>query len=189
MLHPAPQKILGAVLAGGRSSRFGTDKGIALLDGRPLIVHAIEALQRHTDAVIICGREWSQAVAIPDRPSADLGPLGGLNAALRHAQRNGFDRVLTVGCDTPELPDQLLEELANQPGSAIVETIPIIGIWESSLANALDRHLEQGDDRSVKKWARSAGARFMPWQGSIPNINTVAELEAISKARGEIGGH
>ena len=44
-------KLLGAILAGGRSSRFGSDKAFALLNGKPLIDHVIAALAAQTDAV------------------------------------------------------------------------------------------------------------------------------------------
>ncbi len=59
-------RLLGAVLAGGQSRRFGSDKALALLDGRPLIAHVIAALAAQTEAVIVCGKEWGDWV--PDRP-------------------------------------------------------------------------------------------------------------------------
>jgi molybdopterin-guanine dinucleotide biosynthesis protein A len=72
--------ILGAVLAGGRSSRFGSDKAMAMLDGRPLIDHAIAA-GPHCAAVVVCGRDHPGHVCLADRPAPDMGPLGAINAA------------------------------------------------------------------------------------------------------------
>lgn len=178
------ERILGAVLAGGKSSRFGSDKALALLEDKPLLVHATEQLAKAADALIICGRLGEEGTTIPDRPSPDLGPLGGLNAALHYARDNGFDRVLTAGCDTPILPQYLLRRLIDQPGSAIFADMPILGIWSSSLAGALDSHLAQDDDRSVRRWARLMDVSFLSSGEHIPNINTRAELDEISVAQG-----
>ena len=94
------QIVLGAVLAGGRSSRFGSDKALALLNGRTLLDHAIAAISPHIGQVVVCGR----AGGLADRPQRDMGPLGGLNAALHHAVDHGFAGVLTTGCDMPVYP-------------------------------------------------------------------------------------
>jgi molybdopterin-guanine dinucleotide biosynthesis protein A len=77
--------ILGAVLAGGQSSRFGSDKALAELDGRTLLARAVEALQAQCDAVVVVGREDAPVPTLPDRPRPGMGPLGGIAAALHHA--------------------------------------------------------------------------------------------------------
>ena len=53
--------LLGAVLAGGRSERFGSDKALARLGGRTLLEQAVEALGAQCDAVIVVGREDAPA--------------------------------------------------------------------------------------------------------------------------------
>ncbi|WP_341786370.1 molybdenum cofactor guanylyltransferase [Sphingomonas vulcanisoli] len=70
-------KTLGAVLAGGKSSRFGSDKAQALLLGRTLLDHALEFLRSQCDAVAVVGREYEGALSIADWPAPDKGPLGG----------------------------------------------------------------------------------------------------------------
>ncbi|RJF90565.1 molybdenum cofactor guanylyltransferase [Sphingomonas cavernae] len=104
-------KVLGAIIAGGQSRRFGSDKALARIGGKTLLDHVAEALAAQTDALIICGREWPGLISIPDRPAPDQGPLGGLCAALRYAADNGFDAVLTAGCDTLPVPTDLLSLL------------------------------------------------------------------------------
>jgi len=52
----APSMILGAVLAGGQSSRFGSDKALAALGGRTLLERAVASLETHCDGVIVVGR-------------------------------------------------------------------------------------------------------------------------------------
>lgn len=169
-------RLLGAVLAGGQSQRFGSDKALALLDGKPLIEHAIAALVAQTDAVIVCGREGG----IPDRPSPALGPLGGINAALHEARARGYDAVLTCPCDLPLLPVDLAELLT---GGGYVEAMPVIGLWRTSLAPSLDVRLASGEDRSVRGWARAAGIPAIALNGELPNLNTPAELAAFRLSR------
>ena len=98
------RRILGAILAGGRSTRFGSDKALATLDGQALIDRVAEALAPQVDALIVVGRSHPGMTCIPDRPAPDLGPLGGIAAALHHAETHGFAQVLTVPCDAPSCP-------------------------------------------------------------------------------------
>ena len=172
--------ILGAILAGGRARRFGSDKAVAMYAGRTLLDHVIAALQLQTTAVVVCGRRSADftaaaVAAIPDRPAPDLGPLGGLNAALHHARSHGFNQVLSAGCDTPLLPGDLTAHLAG-PGPAFVRDMPIIGLWPVALAGDLDRHLATAGDRSMQRWVRSVGARVVELAEATPNINTPADL-------------
>ena len=170
-------RLLGAVLAGGQSRRFGSDKALAMLGGKALIEHAIAALSTQTEAVIVCGREWTDWV--PDRPAPHLGPLGGINAALHCAVERGFDAVLTVPCDAPVLPGDLAARLAEGGVPAFVEDMPVIGFWPVALAAALDVRLSQSTDRSVRGWARQVGARPHVLDKSIPNVNSLADLNHI----------
>ncbi|UUL81709.1 molybdenum cofactor guanylyltransferase [Sphingomonas qomolangmaensis] len=167
-------RLLGAVLAGGLSRRFGSDKAEALLDGERLIDRVVAALTPQVDAVILCGR----APGLPDRPVGGLGPLAGLNAALHHARAHGFDAVLSVPCDAPYLPHDLRAILGDGP--AFIADQPVIGIWPAALADRLDVHL-RGDDRSLRRWGRATGAsaRNAP---PIANINTPADLSALGLA-------
>lgn len=168
--------ILGAVLAGGRSRRFGSDKAVAMLDGQPLIDHAAGQLAPHVAEVVVCGREPGLA----DRPAPDLGPLGGLCAALFHADSNGFDRVLTIACDVPRLPDGILPLLLAE-GSAILADLPVVGIWPAALGPDLEAHLAGDGDRSIRGWARACGARLIA-APPIANINTPQDLAAFTGA-------
>lgn len=178
-----PPSVLGAILAGGRAQRFGSDKAEASLNGQTLLSHVIAALEAQTACVVLCGREWAPGIALPDRPDRDLGPLGGLNAALHYAQHNGFDAVVTAGCDTPLLPTNLVAQLGAQPGAAIVSDIPIIGYWPVALANRLDAHLAAGGNRSVMRWADVVGARLIALDSVIPNINTPDDLDRVIRSR------
>jgi molybdopterin-guanine dinucleotide biosynthesis protein A len=169
-------KVLGAVLAGGQSSRFGSDKALALLDGKSLIEHAIAAMAAQADAVIVCGREGEDWV--PDRPEPGLGPLGGICAALHAAAARDYAAVLIVPCDVPALPAGLVQLLG--PGPAHLTEMPVIGLWPASLAPQLDQWLAQSQDRSVRGWGKAVGAISVPIGYDIPNLNTPEDLRRLS---------
>lgn len=172
-------RLLGAVLAGGRSSRFGSDKALALWNGRSLLDHAVAALGRHVETVVVCGREGGLA----DRPAPDMGPLGGLNAALHHALAQGFDAVLTTGCDVPLYPDGLAQALIGD-GAAILKGQPLAGFWPASLARELDAHLAEENNRSIHGWLERIGARIMDRpEFVLPNINRPEDLEKLTYPR------
>lgn len=176
--------LLGAILAGGQSRRFGSDKALARLDGRQLIDHAAALLVPHVDAVVICGRTAhpGAAVCIADFPQPDLGPLGGLCAALLYARQQEHDAVLTIGCDTPVLPPDLLPRLATARLRHYVEEMPIIGYWPVVLADDLALHLAAAGDRSMRRWAQSAGSAAMNAGCPIPNLNSPADLALLRES-------
>lgn len=172
-------KILGAILAGGAARRFGSDKAEALIGGKPMLAHVAERLTVQTDALVICGREWDGLVTVPDRPKAGLGPLGGLAGALHYAAANGFEAVLSTGCDLPDLPLNLMEQLS--PASAVIKGQPLLGLWNADLTSALDTYLGEADDFSLKAWIRRAGARRVEINRTVSNINTPGDLEAFMR--------
>jgi molybdopterin-guanine dinucleotide biosynthesis protein A len=120
-------RVVGIVLAGGRSRRFGSDKLAADLDGRPLLHHAIDAIAAVADHVILVLAPGSAVPALP--PSVDgrltvardrvddAGPLAGLVAGLQAvgAGRDGSpgeqDLALVVGGDMPTLDPVVLNLL------------------------------------------------------------------------------
>ena len=173
-------RLLGAVLAGGRSSRFGSDKALAMLDGRTLLEHAVASLARHVEAVVLCGRQVDGMIGLRDRPAADMGPLGGLNAALHHAAAEGYDAVLTTGCDVPVYPDGLAEALVGD-GPAVLKGQQLAGFWPASLAGELDAHLAGENNRSIHGWLERVGARIVERPEFIlPNINRPEDLERLT---------
>ena len=166
-------KILGAVLAGGAATRFGSDKALALFAGKPLIDHVIAALTPQVTALVITGRDYPGFMRIDDLPTAGLGPLGGLCGALVHAAAHGFDAVLCAPCDTLGLPADLVARLA--PGPAVAHGQRGIGLWPASLAPALLARLASGGSRAIHVWASICEAREVDC-GAMHNINRPEDL-------------
>lgn len=176
-------RVLGAILAGGQSRRFGSDKAMADLGGKPMIVCVAEALAPFVEATVICGHPAVPAgmVGVADLPHPGLGPLGGLAGALHHAAAHGFEAVLSVGCDTPVLDAELLSRLRYAGTATFVAQSPIIGRWPADLVEALIEHLDAPGSHSIRGWAEAVGATAINAPAPIPNVNTPADLDAIQR--------
>lgn len=169
-------RVLGAIVAGGKARRFGSDKAHALFDGERMIDRVANALHAQTHGLVVCGREETGFACIPDRPQADMGPLGGINAALHHAHSNGFDAVLSAGCDVPNLPDNLLAQLAGN-GATIVADQPVVGLWPIELAEALNQYLAEGN-RRIYGFAKNVGAHEVTLETDLLNVNRPQDLHS-----------
>ncbi|MGB9355863.1 MAG: molybdenum cofactor guanylyltransferase MobA, partial [Azonexus sp.] len=109
------EKITGVVLAGGLGRRMGgVDKGLQLLNGRPLVSHVIERLAPQVDELLINANENGERYAafghrvVPDQIPDFAGPLAGVHAALSAA---AYPLVATAPCDSPFLPADLVFRL------------------------------------------------------------------------------
>lgn len=162
---------MGAVLAGGASRRFGSDKALHIWCGRSLIRHVIDAIRPQVSALVVVGRDFPGEDTVADRDATE-GPLGGLCAALCAARARGFDAVLTSGCDLLGIPFNLAERLT--PGPAIAAGQPLLGLWPVGLADQLKAHLAAGN-RSLRSWVAASEATAIDF-GPITNINTLHDL-------------
>lgn len=109
-------EITGLILAGGRGSRMGgIDKGLVLLNGRPMVAHVVERLRPQVSTVLInANRNLEQYRAhgfpvVSDQASGFLGPLAGMASGLQAAATL---YVVTVPCDSPLIGSDLVARLA-----------------------------------------------------------------------------
>ena len=174
--------ILGVVLAGGQSSRFGSDKALAELDGHTLLTRAADLLSGWCEHVVVAGRETAPAPTLPDWPRAGMGPLGGIAAALHLAADQGYEAVLSIGVDAPDLPDDLLRLLA--PAPAYLAAQPVVGLWPVASLGAIEAVLEGTGMHSMRAFAEAIGARPVRLPSDPANINTPADLVEAEKKRG-----
>lgn len=117
-----PSGVSAIVLAGGRSSRFGRDKLAEPVDGRALLLHAIDAVRPFASEVLVVVAPGAQPAVppgiliVPDAKPFE-GPLAGLLAGLGAAHEA---MVLVTGGDMPELVGGVLAALLvpfDQPGT------------------------------------------------------------------------
>ena len=168
--------ILGAVLAGGQSTRFGSDKAMAELAGHTLLARAVDLLSGWCEHVVVVGRATAPAPTLPDWPHAGMGPLGGIAAALHHALDEGYEAVLTIGVDSPDLPEDLADLL--RPGPSYLAAQPVVGLWPAASAAAIEAILEGTGKHSMLAFAEALGARAVPLAIAPANINCPADLAA-----------
>lgn len=169
-------RLLGAILAGGQSRRFGSDKAQALIGGERLIDLVASALEGQCETLAVCGREEPGFLCLPDLPETGFGPLGGLNAALHHALAEGFDAVLSSGCDVPDLPRDLAQRLRGD-GAAHVAEQPVVGLWPVALAPLCAGFLQSGG-RSLYGFGEHVGARRVAFSPPLRNVNSPGDLPA-----------
>ena len=185
--------ITAVILAGGAGRRMGgQDKGLLLLNGRPLIQHVLDRLTPQCDSVLININRNREIYAkfghplIEDSMAGGLGPLAGLLTALEYSHS---DYVISVPCDTPHLPLDLVARLLEslERNSAEVCTVddgerlhPVILLVRRSLANNLRHYLESGG-RKVHDWFYSVAhctADFSEQPEAFMNINTPVQLSS-----------
>jgi molybdopterin-guanine dinucleotide biosynthesis protein A len=176
-----PRVVAGVVLAGGRSSRMGgQDKCLAPLAGRPVVAHVITRLKPQVATLALNTNAEASRFAsfglpiIADRIAGHAGPLAGLHAALVWARECGANirHVVTVACDTPFLPPDLVRRFL----AALEETgreccvarsgegvHPVIGLWPIGIAGTLA-------PRSLRVSARQAPgpSSKAPWRYFFP---------------------
>ncbi|MEO6388465.1 MAG: molybdenum cofactor guanylyltransferase [Croceibacterium sp.] len=174
--------ILGVVLAGGQSVRFGSDKALAELGGHTLLARAVDALSGFCEYVVIAGRETGPAPCIPDWPHPKMGPLAGIAAGLHHARDEGYQTILTCGVDSVGLPDDLLEQLS--PAPAFVESQPVIGHWPASSLEAIETILLGPAKHSMLAFAEAIAATPVKISRKPANINSPADLAAMERDDG-----
>lgn len=193
----APEDITGLILAGGRGSRMGgVDKGLQNHNGIPLAMHALLRLQMQVGNVMInanrnLGAYESMGVpvwpdALPDYP----GPLAGFLAGLEHCET---PYLVTVPCDTPNFPLDLVERLAaaldaNGADIAMASTVedgqvqvqPVFCLLKASLMESLVQFTQSGQ-RKIDRWTAQHRCVEVPFDDpdAFFNANTLAELQQL----------
>jgi molybdenum cofactor guanylyltransferase len=196
----APQDITGLILAGGRGSRMGgVDKGLQNHRGLPLAMHALMRLQPQVGAMLINANrnlgayEAMGAPVYPDSTQDFAGPLAGVLVGLEQCQTPW---LVTVPCDTPEFPLDLVEQLARaademQADIAYATTMeadgreqshPVFCLLKSELMESLVVFM-QGGGRKIDAWFaqhKAVGVRFADAHAFF-NANTAQELAQLQR--------
>lgn len=101
---------VGAVLAGGLSSRMGTDKAGLEYGDAPFIDHILATMSLAVAEVVVCGGSYNGPVPVVPDPVEQAGPLAGLLAALDYADGKP---VVVVATDMPLVSVELIRRLAD----------------------------------------------------------------------------
>jgi len=121
------QRLLGAVLAGGASRRYGRDKAHELVGGVSMLERAVRVLREaFDDVVVVAGARLDPPAGVRVVPDlrANSGPLAGLEAALREAHRVGCEGVFLLGCDLPLVTRSAVQSIADAWEGADALVVP-----------------------------------------------------------------
>jgi molybdopterin-guanine dinucleotide biosynthesis protein A len=177
------------VLAGGQGRRMGgVDKGLQLLRGRPMIEWVLARLAPQVAEVIVNANQNIQSYekyghrVVPDGIGGFAGPLAGLHAGLKVASQ---PLVVTVPCDSPFLPADLVSRLQGSLGEkdlAVAKTgeqpHPVFALMKRQVRESLEAFLAQGG-RKIDAWyaaLKVVEVSFDDEADAFRNINTLEEL-------------
>ena len=195
--------ITGAILAGGRSRRMGSDKGLLPVVGRRLIEFVLDVIRPLFPEILIVANDPTAYGAfgvrvVPDRIPGS-GPLGGIHAALRSI---GSPHVFCFACDMPFLNPAVITHLAAlAPGyDAVVPRSdagcePLHAIYGLSCLPHVERMIREDRLRLDRlfsavrvRWVDADEVRPLdPSLRSFVNVNTPEELEAARRDLGPRG--
>ena len=189
-------KILGVVLAGGKSQRFGQDKSQVKLRDKLLINYILsEIIDVFTETLIVANDQidymQSNKISITKDFKKNLGPLGGVLTAMKWIKKNNRDYkwISTFPSDTPFFTKKELNYfyeniIKNDSKLFFIKNKDtrhnIFGLWSIDLIDQLERDLLKGE-RKVEVWADSIGVKTVNIKYKTPdpffNINTKEDLK------------
>ncbi|HIA09076.1 MAG TPA: molybdenum cofactor guanylyltransferase MobA [Chromatiaceae bacterium] len=186
------QPVTGVILAGGRGQRMGgVDKGLVEYKGTPLIEHVIAVLSPQVDELLINANrnikiyeQYGYPIIADELPEYP-GPLAGMLTCLGNATH---DHVVFVPCDTPALPDDLVERLLHdmeQSGNRACfahdgeRAQPVIAMLRSSVQIPLAQYMACGQSK-VMDWMQQIAATpvdFCDSRTAFANVNSPDDLQ------------
>jgi len=203
------QEITGLILAGGRGSRMGgVDKGLQNFNGLPMALHTLLRLQLQVGQVMInanrnlAAYESFGAPVWPDVLADYPGPLAGFLTGLERCET---PYLVTVPCDSPRFPPDLVARLAealereqadiamaaapeqDEDGQVKTRTQPVFCLLRVELLESLVR-FTQGGGRKIDAWTGQHKTVVVPFDqpGDDPlaffNANTLAELKQLENS-------
>ena len=188
--------ILGAVLAGGKSQRFGEDKSQVELGDKLLIDYILsEIIEEFREILVVSNNlinfKKSEKISVIEDIKKNLGPLGGVLTAMKWVKDNNKDYkwISTFPADTPFFKHSILQKFLQDIQSEESKLFfiksnntrhNIFGLWSIDLMDKLEEDLNKGE-RKVELWANSIGVKTIniEFQNEDPffNINTKEDLE------------
>ena len=188
--------ILGTVLAGGKSQRFGEDKSQVKLGDKLLIDYILSEIIDEFNEVLVVSNNLikfkeSEKISLIKDFRKNLGPLGGVLTAMKWVKDNNKDYkwISTFPADTPFFKNQILKDFLNKINIDEGKLFfiksnntrhNIFGLWSIDLMDKLEEDLDKGE-RKVEVWANSIGVKNinMKFENKDPffNINTKEDLK------------
>ncbi|MFT6923778.1 MAG: molybdopterin-guanine dinucleotide biosynthesis protein A [Crocinitomicaceae bacterium] len=183
-------KLNAFILAGGKSSRMGVDKGLVHLSGKPMIQYIIDTLEQLKLPIqIVSNSSEYKSFGHPvfEDLISDKGPIGGIYTALNHSDS---EMNLIISCDTPFVNPALIESLIAECKNQNVTISeyegwqhPLIGIYSKRGIKTFQSQIEK-DELKLSKANELLNAKAVPMDNikgitarTFDNINTIEELK------------
>ena len=179
------------ILAGGKSQRMGTDKGLLMLNGKTFVNHICDALAPIVgeNIVIVSANVDYDVLGFPRIEDLidDKGPVGGIYTAMKHSKTK-FNFVLSV--DAPLVSTDLLQWLADKHEDSYMMTqvqvgdkaSPLIAIYDRSCRAVFGEHMA-GKQLMLRKVIEDLSHQTLvvpdKWSKQVQNINTPEEYKKI----------
>ena len=190
--------ILGVILAGGKSKRFGQEKSQVKLGDKTLLEHSLSKLKSKFDKILIVtnSNTIKDYKTINDCIEGQLGPLVGVLSAMKWIKKNKFSYnwIATFPCDTPFFNTSIIEEFfkASKLNDNLLYFVKskekrhnIFGLWSLKLIEILEKDIIENNYRKVEKWANKIGVKTInvSYDDIDPffNINTKEDLVEAEK--------
>ena len=189
--------ILGIILAGGKSSRFGEDKSIAKLGDKTLLDHTINKIENEFTEILLISNnkefnfKKNKIHVVEDCIEGQLGPLVGILTAMKWVIKNkkNYKWIASFPCDTPFFDIKLISELKIKVKETSKKLIflnsnkkrhNIFGLWSLDLIEILEKDI-RNRIRKVELWADKVGYENININEEkfdrFLNINTKKDLE------------
>ncbi len=173
--------IIGIILAGGKSSRFGEDKSNIRLGNKTLLDHTIDKIEKEFGEILIISNNKNynfnnkKIYTVKDCIEGQLGPLAGILTAMKWAKENkkNYKWIASFPCDTPFFDTKIISKLKLKTKETSKKLIflnsgkkrhNIFGLWSMDLIKTLEKDIKN-NFRKVEIWADKVGYESI-------NINT-----------------
>lgn len=187
------KNITGIVLAGGKSSRMGSDKGLLKFNNKTFVEHVIDAIKPLVNKIIIVSNnsDYDQFGCRRVEDSIkDSGPLAGLYSGLKHSETE-FNLVLS--CDIPMIKTEILKKLVDTDleNYEVVQiesntkTMPLIAMYKKQCMHKCLELLQQGERRlrvAVNQLKTKTIILDAEFDQFVKNVNTKEDLKTINHA-------
>ena len=188
------KNITGIILAGGKSSRMGSDKGLMSVCGKPMISHVIEQLEALQIPIIIIANNpaYSQFnYPVFEDLMKDKGPVGGIYTGLF---KSSTEKNLIVSCDVPNVDSKLFEHLISFSENHVVtiseyegKRHPLVGVYRKKALDVFKENLHKNQLKlsyicedlfcKVLDFSKHKNLENKPY---FSNINTPEEIKNVN---------
>ena len=189
--------IIGIILAGGKSSRFGEDKSNIRLGNKTLLDHTVDRIEKEFSEVLIISNNKKhnykneKIYTVKDCIEGQLGPLVGILTAMKWVKENkkNYKWIASFPCDTPFFDIRLISKLKLKTKVTSKKLIflnsnkkrhNIFGLWSMDLIETLEKDIKNSF-RKVEIWADKVGYESININTEkfdrFLNINTKEDLE------------